>query len=517
MSNLFSLNDIIISLPQIILVTGAILMLIVQVVLPLARKSVAFLLALLTILAALYVTFFGYNDGMHFALPSLYAKSVTALGFQENLRFNSYIQQYAFAILSAMLLLILFMPRVLRERGLELAEVYQFLLYTGAGLLFMISANDLMTFFIGLELSSLPLFIFAAWNRKDAASSEAGIKYYVLSALSLAFMLLGVALIYGGAGTTRMLEVFAHTQNLNYAEEPFRFILTLSGWFFILSGLLYKAAIVPFHAWSIDVYDGSPTMFTAVMGALVKIGMLGSAFRILEFVPPEMRAIINPAVVIFSIASMIYGNFAALRQNNLKRMFAYSSIAHSGYMVALLVFFPDTYKSVLLKADASSALFYYLITYALATILVFVTIAYMENDSEDGRVITFDSIKGLSKKNPVAAFMLSVSALSFAGIPPLAGFFAKLFVLRVLVTAEYYYLAVMLIITSIIGIYYYVRVLFYVYWDFDKESTTVGVQSPYRGISAWTSAMFTVAGVLLLGFVSESIFNLARTASQQIQ
>ncbi len=509
MENIFKFQDLILSAPQMILISGALLILLLQVVLPGFRRVLAFYIALISLFASLYVVTYGIPGTAFYGLLSGNPEGGTV--FQGNLRLNSYIQHYSFLILLAVTIMLFFIKRVFSEQKLELAEVYQFLLYIGAGSIFTVSANDLMTMFIGLELSSLPFFILAAWDRGRATATEAAVKYYFLSTIGIAFMLLGIALVYGGSGSTRLSEVLP----VVFAEDSFSYKLLAAGWFLIIGGFLFKIAVVPFHGWVADVYDGAPSVITAAMASIVKISAVGAVFRILQFMQPDMHMILNTGIIVFAVASMVYGNMATLNQNYLKRVFAYSSIAHAGYIITMFMFFPESFKAISLRTEASSALYFYILAYALTSILAFATIAYLENGEERG--LTFDHLKGLSKKNPFAAFLLSVSALSFAGIPPLAGFFGKLFLLKVLISAGYYYLAVVMIVTSLVGVYFYIRIVFYAYWDFEDENARSGTLPPFRGIFAWSAAIVTAVLVLGIGFYSESIFNFARVASELIQ
>ncbi|MDH5720393.1 MAG: NADH-quinone oxidoreductase subunit N [Spirochaetia bacterium] len=520
MNNLFQFTDLIAILPQIILITGALLILFCQIVLPRGRVDAAVFISGVSAILALAISLFGLESSVLESIFGGAASSIKYPGFLDEITrltkiyafsghtfWNPFASIYSFAILCCLTFVILMAPKILKELDLNLSEAYQMMLYVGAGLLFFISANDLMTIFISLELSSLPLFVLAAWDRKSKSSNEAGIKYFLLGVFSAAFFLLGTAFLYGATGTMNLLDISALVnENSKMTSETISMVI--GGILLIMVGIGFKVAVFPFHAWVPDVYEGSITIVTALMGSLVKIGAVAVFFKIMLLVAKPFAQYLMPAVVIFSVLSMFYGNYTALLQENIKRMFAFSSIAHAGYMASMF-YIPDTSKEgYMIHPETSAALFFYVFGYALTTVLVFGTIAYLEKD----KPVTFESLKGLSKTNPISAFLLALSALSFAGIPPMIGFFGKFYILRVLLKSDQVFLALMVTINSLIGIYYYARVLFYTYWDFDKEEGTLKTKA-FRSAGSWASGIILSLAVLILGFLSDPIFRQALSAS----
>lgn len=508
-------NDFFTVAAPALLAAGGLLVLILQLILPKHRTEAAFWVTVLTLGTGI---FFGLTpeawpealipfilDGN---VANITSGTLVVSGFMEQVMMSGYVYQYTILIMVAMLAIVLIGKKVLREANLNMVEVYMLYLFSGTGLLLLVSAADLMTLFLGLELSSLPMYVLAGFSRKDKRSSEAGLKYFLLSAFSSAFLLLGIALLYGSSGSTNL--------NYIYASQTGSLSQTLSvlGWSMLLLALAFKVALFPAHGWVADVYEGSTTIFTAFLAALVKIAAVGAFFRVSEYIPVTSQAVIAPALTIFLIASMFYGNIAALAQSNLKRVFAFSSIAHAGYMGTMFVLPTTEPVDSLLRAEASASLFFYVAGYAMTTILIFSLLAYMEkNESGEGGV-TWDSLKGLSKRSPWAAYFLSIASLSFAGIPPLLGFFGKYYILRVLVKEELLLLALMLSINSMIGVYYYAKVVFYSYWDFEDETSDNTYKPAFRGNLAQITASVLSFMILLLGVISGNLYQVAFVASR---
>lgn len=500
-----------------LLVSGGLLVLIAQLLLPRFRVEMAFWITVVTLSV-------GILGGL---MPQLWPSSLTPMildgnvanlvsgtlvvrGFMEQVLMSGYVYQYTMLIMVAMLAIVLIGRKVLRESNLNLVEVYMLYLFSGSGLMLFISAGDLMTLFLGLELSSLPMYVLAGFARNDKRSNEAGLKYFLLSAFSSAFLLLGIALLYGSSGSTNLSDIYASQALDNNALTQSMSVL---GWSMLLLSLAFKVALFPAHGWVADVYEGSTTIFTAFLAALVKIAAVGAFFRVSEYIPLSSQAAIAPALTIFLIASMFYGNIAALSQDSLKRVFAFSSIAHAGYMGTMFVLPTAEPLDTLLRAEASASLFFYVAGYALTTILIFSLIAYMEKNEESGRV-TWDSLKGLSKRSPWAAYFLSIAALSFAGIPPLLGFFGKYYLLRVLIKEELMLLALMLSINSLVGVYYYAKVVFYSYWDFEESNKEQNYVPAFRGNLAQVTASVLSFSILFLGIISGNLYHIAFVASR---
>jgi NADH-quinone oxidoreductase subunit N len=334
-----------------------------------------------------------------------------------------------------------------RNKLLKFEYVILMLLAT-LGMMLMISANDLISLYMGLELQSLALYVVASFDRDNARSSEAGLKYFVLGALSSGMMLYGASLIYGFTGATQFQQIAAA---LSQTEVSLGIIF---GLVFLIAGLAFKVSAVPFHMWTPDVYEGSPTPVTAFFAAAPKIAAMALFTRTMT-VPFQHAADQWQQIVMFvAVASMLLGSFAAIGQTNIKRLLAYSSIGNIGFaLVGLAANSQEGVQGVVL----------YMLIYAVTTVGAFACVLAMRRDGK--QVETIADLSGLGRTNPMVAFIFAMLMLSLAGIPPLAGFFAKLFVFMAAVKSGLYILAVIGVVASVIGAYYYLRIVKIIYFD----------------------------------------------------
>jgi NADH-quinone oxidoreductase subunit N len=318
------------------------------------------------------------------------------------------------------------------------------------GMMVMTSSNDLMVFYIGLELQSLALYVLASFNRDQLKSSESGLKYFVLSALSSGLLLYGCSLIYGFSGSTNF-EVIADTMNSTHFGLTFGIV-------FILVGLAFKISAVPFHMWAPDVYEGSPTSVTLFFAAVPKIAALTVFIRFLYTPFMNMIEQWQPIIIFLSIASMIFGAVAAIGQNNLKRLVAYSSIGHIGYALAGL--------AVGSNAGVQSSIIYISI-YIVMNLGLFSCLFMMKRNDQYYEKI--DDLSGLSKNHPILALSLLIILFSLAGIPPLAGFFAKFYIFKSVIEQSMYFLAIVGLLSTVVAAFYYLRIIKVIYFDAEKE------------------------------------------------
>jgi len=356
-------------------------------------------------------------------------------------------------ILGAALALILAVPFNLRE-GIDQFEFPILILFAVLGMMMMVSANDLMSLYIGIELQSLSLYVIAAIRRETLRSSEAGLKYFVLGALSSGILLYGMTLVYGFAGTTNF-EALAQL----FVADTDPSIGVIVGLVFIAAGLAFKVSAVPFHMWTPDVYEGAPTPVTAFFAIAPKIAAMSLFVRVM--LEPFGALVLEWQQVIWfiSLASMILGSFAAIVQTNIKRLMAYSSIGHMGFVLVGLAAGNE---------QGVTGILVYLTVYLFMNIGTFGCILAMRRA---GRMVEdIDELSGLSKTNPMMAGALAIFMFSMAGIPPLGGFFAKLFVFRAAIDAELYVLAVVGLLTSVVGAFYYLRIIKVMYFDEANEA-----------------------------------------------
>ena len=378
------------------------------------------------------------------------------LGIGEVTLFNgSIVIDYLASFMKIITLLSAFLVLVVSSNYLRLLKIFKIeypilILSSVLGMMIMISSNDLIVFYMGLELQSLALYVLATFDRDKIKSSEAGLKYFVLSALSSGLLLYGCSLIYGFSGSTNFNEI---ANQLNSNEYALTF-----GIVFILVGLAFKISAVPFHMWAPDVYEGSPTSVTLFFTMVPKIAALTVFIRFLYVPFLNLIEQWQMILIFLSIASMLFGAIAAIGQKNLKRLVAYSSIGHVGYALAGLATGSN-------EGIQSSVI--YIIIYILMNLGLFCCLLMMKRNNEYYENI--DDLSGLSKNHPLLALSLLIILFSLAGIPPLAGFFAKFYIFKTVVEQSMYFLAIVGLLSTVIAAFYYLRLIKIMYFDKEKE------------------------------------------------
>jgi NADH-quinone oxidoreductase subunit N len=354
----------------------------------------------------------------------------------------------------------------LADRGLLRGEFVTLLLFSLLGMMVMISAASFLTLFLGLELMSLCLYALVALNRDSALATEAAMKYFVLGALSSGLLLYGMSMIYGATGTLNIYEVAGHAARL--AKTPADHTFLVFGLVFVVAGLAFKVGVVPFHMWIPDVYHGAPTAVTLIVGSAPKLAAFAMAMRLLVNGLIDLAQDWQQMLALLALLSMALGNITAIAQSNLKRMLAYSTIAHMGFM--LLGLLSGVVEGNRLSApDAYSSALFYIIVYVLMSLGAFGVLLYCSRAGFECE--NLDDVKGLNRTHPWVAFLMLLLMFSLAGIPPMAGFYAKLAVLWAAVNAGYIWLAVAAVIFSLIGAFYYLRVVKLMYFDDPKDAT----------------------------------------------
>ncbi len=340
------------------------------------------------------------------------------------------------------------------------------------GMMVMISSNDLIVFYMGLELQSLALYVLATYNRDQLKSSEAGLKYFVLSALSSGLLLYGCSLVYGFSGSTNF-DIISNQLN---SEE---YVLTF-GIVFILVGLAFKISAVPFHMWAPDVYEGSPTTVTLFFTIVPKVAALTVFIRFLYVPFLNLIDQWQMIIVFLSIASMVFGAVAAIGQTNIKRLIAYSSIGHIGYTLAGLA-------TVSNEGIQSSII--YISIYVVMNLALFSCLLMLRR--KDQYYENIDDLSGLSKNHPLLSLCLLVILFSLAGIPPLAGFFAKFYVFKAVLEQSMYFLAIVGLLSTVVAAFYYLRIIKIMYFDKEKDKYD-------NDHSLWLKLSLTVSTILIL-------------------
>ncbi|MBV9654619.1 MAG: NADH-quinone oxidoreductase subunit NuoN [Acetobacteraceae bacterium] len=382
--------------------------------------------------------------------------------------FSSYLKLLILA--GAALSLILSVDWNERE-GFQRFEFPVLMLFSVTGMMVMASASNLMTLYMGLELQSLALYVLAAFNRDDARSSEAGLKYFVLSALASGLLLYGISLCYGFSGTMNFADLAKAAANPAGVSPGL-----IVGIVFVLVGLAFKISAVPFHMWTPDVYEGAPTPVTLFFATSPKVAAMGLLLRVMVGPFGHLLPQLQSLIVLISIASMVLGALAAIGQTNIKRLMAYSSIGHMGYaLIGLAAGTTEGIRGVLI----------YLVIYVFMTVATFAGIGAMRRN---GRTIEkISDLAGLGRNDPMLALILVICMFSLAGIPLLSGFFAKLYIFLAAVQVGMWTLAVIGVLTSVIGAFYYIRVIKVMYFDqpeapFDRRPASLSFVAVAAGL-----------------------------------
>ncbi|WGF89168.1 NADH-quinone oxidoreductase subunit NuoN [Marinivivus vitaminiproducens] len=391
-------------------------------------------------------------------------------------------------------------PRFMATAGMARYEYVVLALISTTGMMLMVSANSLLALYMALELQSLPIYVMAAFQRDTTRSSEAGLKYFVLGALASGMLLYGCSLIYGFTGTVDFTRL-GDMAGAMAADAPTALPTgAVVGLVFVAAGLAFKMSAVPFHMWTPDVYEGAPTPVTAFMAAAPKVAAIALVLRVMMQPFVELVDQWQQIIVFIAVASMILGAFAAIGQTNIKRLLAYSSIGHVGYaLVGLAAGTPEGAQGVLI----------YLAIYVVMTVGTFGVILACRR--QDQPIETIDDFAGLAKQHPMLGFAVAIFMFSLAGIPPLAGFWGKWYVFLPAVGAGLWPLALIGLITSVVGAYYYLRVVKVVYFDESREAMDEHIGRELAVITG-VSAAFTLLFVLVPG----PIVNAAQAAASAL-
>jgi NADH-quinone oxidoreductase subunit N len=387
------------------------------------------------------------------------------------------------------LLAIFISHNYLQRTGLEKPEYYMLLLFSVSGMMLMGMANDLILVFLALEVLSIPLYILCGmvWPRPE--SEESAMKYFLLGAFSSAIFVFGIALVYGATMTTAIPLIFEAANEMG--------ALLVAGLTFLIVGAGFKVAAVPFHMWTPDVYEGAPTPVTAFMSVGAKVAGFAALLRVLVVALPQASDEWVTAVAVLSTLTLIVGNVVAIRQGNIKRMLAYSSIAHAGYILIAVAAAADS------PAGVSAALFY-MFAYLFTNLGAFGIVIALERSYGEGNLL--DDFKGLAKRHPLLSLVMAYFMLSLTGVPPTGGFSAKFYVFGAAIEAELYWLVLIGVITSVISGYYYLRVVYLMYmFDGEGELTT--------GRALQFAVYVMALATLVLGLFPEGLFNLTVDAA----
>jgi NADH-quinone oxidoreductase subunit N len=424
--------------------------------------------------AEYWVSLLGIAVNIVFAIL-LYPDNGTAFG--GSVLTGGFASVTAIMFLTAAGLTMLLSREYIEKIGANFGEFFHLILFAVAGMMTFAAGIDLVVTFVGLELMSISLYVLAGITRRMHKANEAALKYFLLGSFASGFFLYGIALMYGSTGSTNILEI---AQNINaFKTEP----LFLTGAGLLLVGFAFKVGSVPFHMWVPDVYEGSPTMVTAFMSTGAKAAAFSALLLVFTATFDFIDSSINTVLAVLSVASMVVGNLVAISQSNVKRMLAYSSIAHAGYMLI----------GITVGADMSIAgVLFYLISYTFTNIGAFGIISIVENSEQRGTEI--EDFRGLFRRNPLLAVLMAVFMFSLVGLPPLAGFFGKYYIFVAAIEGGYTWLTIVGVITSMISVYYYLRVTVVMFFLDGEQQPALGTSK-----SGMSALILSTAAIFLIG------------------
>lgn len=468
------MNAMMILLIPLILLAGAVIVILIDAFAGNASR-ISFSVSLFTLLASLVTSFFLWNVrgsvfGGMFVLDS-FSLAASAL--------------FLLAALIAILLT--------HGTGEEIPQFHTLVLLTVIGMILLTGGTHFLVLFIGLEVLSLSIYVLAAFSKRDPKSAESGLKYFLLGSFASAFFLYGIAFIYGGTGSLQFNGIAASIAKTASGNNTILYL----GITFLLIGFAFKISLAPFHMWTPDVYEGAPTPVTGFMAATVKAAALAALIRVFLVALPGVTTFWFPLVWILALATMFFGNLTALWQDNLKRLLAYSSIAHAGYMLVGLLGDP---------AQVQQSILYYFAAYVFMNLGAFTIISYLERNYE---MLEISEYRGLAYNRPALATCMTLFLLSLGGLPPTAGFFGKFYLFRAVLQAGHVWIVVLAVINSAISFYYYLRVVISMFTP-EKEAAPAGVR---LSTPLLIVLLLTVAGTITLGLFPNFFIELVRSVS----
>ncbi len=480
-----SANDLIAVLPFLIVTVGGVALLLIDLALPTEQKSVTAWLSVGTLVVA--------------GLAALLLTGIAPFSaFQDMVRADGY-AFFLDALLAAIgVLAVLMALRYNEARGIMRGEFYALMLFSIGGMMLMGHATNLLMVFVAVELLSIPLYILCGIARPRLESEESAMKYFLMGAFASGFLVYGIALVYGATGTTSLpaLSAILSAGGARPAYDP---AVLFAGAALILVGLGFKVAAAPFHMWTPDVYEGAPTTVTAFMATATKTAGFAAVLRVFLFGFQPLLPEWQPIVALIAALTMVVGNVAALAQNNVKRMLAYSSIAHAGYALA----------GVAAGSEAGAAgVLFYLAAYAFTTLAAFAVMTAMGSGAEESQ--TFDAYAGLGRRRPALGIVMAVAMFSLIGIPPTAGFVGKYFLFGAAVAAELTWLAAIGVLTSVVSSYFYLRLVMMMFMrEPEAEGEPITANAP-RSLAAAVS----VAAVFIFGLLPTPLLNMVAAGVQ---
>jgi NADH-quinone oxidoreductase subunit N len=462
--------------PLLILVSGALAMLVIGALTPQWPKGLYAFASALTAGATGVMAMVLWDDISDTGAQTL---------VEGALAFDTFAMWSTITISLAVVLVSLLTDEFIRDTPNDGPEIYALYLVAAAGGIVMASANDLIVLFLGLETLSLALYVLAASNRRSDESAESGLKYFILGGFASAFFLYGIALVYGGTGTTNIGEMVTNVaSNANLDNDA----LTLAGIALLIVGLAFKVAAAPFHMWTPDVYQGAPSPVTAFMASAGKVAAFGAIVRVLVSGLPSFRDDWRPIIWVLAVLSLVVGSFLAVVQTNVKRMLAYSSVSHAGFLLVGVEAAAHTAG----EADQGlgiPSIQLYLLLYAVLVIGSFGVVTVVAGDDD----ATLESFRGLAKRKPLLAVAFTVFLLAQAGVPFTSGFIAKFGVIQAAVSEESYAISIIAMVAAVVAAFLYLRIMVSM-WLHDADDDAPAVSVPFSaGLAIGFAALFTLS------------------------
>ena len=493
--------DLILALPEIVLLAGACALLIVDLFVKSEDRRGSFFMVQCVLLACTAATLFVLFGTGGQAVYAFHKQFVADL-------MSHLLKLAAYGAVSTALV---YSRQYLLDRGLLRGEFLALLLFALLGMMVMMSANSFLSVYLGLELLSLCLYALVALNRDSAASTEAAMKYFVLGALASGMLLYGMSMIYGATGTLTLTDVARQVANLSKDGTQHTFLVF--GLVFMVSGIAFKLGVVPFHMWIPDVYHGAPTAVTLVIGTAPKLAAFAMAMRLLVNGLLDLAVDWQQMLAILSVLSMALGNITAIAQTNLKRMLAYSTIAHMGFMLLGLLS-GVVGGNWLNAADAYAAALFYTLVYVLMSLGSFGVLVFLSHKGFECE--NLEDLRGLNRRNPWYAFIVLLLMFSLAGVPPTVGFYAKLAVLSAAVNAGQIWLAVVAVLFSLVGAYYYLRIVKLMYFDDMRDSPMDSAPLSSRSLGSRVLLSANGIALLALGILPQPLMALCFAAIKSL-
>ncbi len=474
MNNYLNLTDIAAISPLIIILVTSLVVILIECFDEKSAKKTSFIITLLGLSTALISTFF-----VPFSTNPLLSSW---------LRFDNLSHFFTvFFLLIGLACTLLAVP-FFKQFKVVGVEYYFFLLSAIFGLILIGDSADFLTLFLGIETLSISLYVLCGYMKKWRFSPESSFKYFLMGSLAAAFLLYGIALIYGAVGTTRFEDLFLGYSSLQNAADKNLF---LAGAAFVTLGLAFEATIVPFHIWAPDVYEGASNPVTAFMSVGTKVGAFAAFIRVFLEALPHFNPVWNDSIALLAYLTLIFANLVALQQVQMRRFFAYSGISHAGFLlIPLAAGTPEALPSML----------FYLVVYAFATLGAFAVLAFIDQWEEG---VTLNDLQGFFKKSPLLASVFALCLLTLGGIPPTIGFFAKFYIFQVAFHAGYYGLVIVGLITTILAAYYYLRIVAIMMRDTQEDKTKV-----FKSWSAGTLALIVSVAIIMLTIYPAPFINL---------